>query len=102
MCNGFNRLYLYGTLQDTSNKQSESTSNLYSGSSSPLTEANENSAENLKENSGIIVPAGWRLETDVENSCQCFINVVTGAKVCKILKIMIYKILIKSDEKTYN
>ncbi|KAM7249510.1 hypothetical protein ACFE04_019822 [Oxalis oulophora] len=69
-------------LVDKSNKNSESTSNLYSGSSSPLVEGEDNSRENLtdKEPLDIVVPPGWRLETDLENGCQCYVNIISGAK----------------------
>lgn len=85
----FHNIFLF--LQDKSNKNSESTSNLYSGSSSPLVEGEDNSRENLtdKEPLDIVVPPGWRLETDLENGCQCYVNVISGAKVSKNYSITI-------------
>jgi len=66
-------------VQDKGNQITDSITNLYSGSSSPFAEVEDSITSN--ENSEIIIPAGWRLENDLENGCQCFINIVTGAKV---------------------
>lgn len=48
-----------------------------------MVEGEDNSRENLtdKEPLDIVAPPGWRLETDVENGCQCYVNVISGAKV---------------------
>lgn len=66
-------------MQDKGSRYNGSTSNLYSGSSSPFAETDENIIG--QDTSDIIIPPGWRLETDLENSCPCYINIVTGAKV---------------------
>lgn len=70
-------------LQDKGSRCNGSVNNLYSGSSSPFAETDENVTG--PDFSDVIVPPGWRLETDLENSCQCYINILTGAKVSKNL-----------------
>ncbi|XP_039300689.1 rho GTPase-activating protein 12 isoform X1 [Nilaparvata lugens] len=59
-------------------KKEGNLTNVYSGSSSPLAESDEQLFQRSLEN--IPLPAGWKTRVDEESGLPCYINILTGAK----------------------